>query len=61
MNIKKRLALTGIILTTLAGIISGFDMIGETATTAKILIVFFSGFGGGVSLMQFIQKRKPNF
>ena len=58
MNRKKSLTLVGIILTLIAGLVSGLDMIGEKATLARILIVFFSGMGGGVGLMKFIRSKK---
>lgn len=58
MSLKKRIALIGIIFSIIAGLISGIDMIGETATTPKILIVFFSGMAGGASLVSFIRKKK---
>jgi len=58
MNIKKRIALIGIILSTVAGLISGIDMIGETATLANVLIVFFAGVTGGASLVSFIRQNR---
>lgn len=57
---KERMALIGIICSIIAGLISGFTMIGETATTAKVLIVFFSGTAGGASLVSFIRQNKKN-
>ena len=58
MNSKERMALIGIICSITAGLISGFTMIGETATTANVLIVFFSGMAGGASMVSFIRQKK---
>lgn len=58
MTFKKRISLIGVILSTLAGLIAGIDMIGENATTANVLIVFFGGMTGGASLVSFIRSNK---
>jgi hypothetical protein len=48
----------GIIVSILAGIASGMTMIGSEARIPHILIIFFSGFGGGASLVAFIKKNQ---
>ena len=58
MTIKKRIALIGIIISIVAGLVAGIDMIGETASTANVLIVFFSGMTGGASLTSYIRNKK---
>jgi hypothetical protein len=58
MNKNKRIALVSIILTLLAGLISGFNMIGKVASLAQVLIIFFSGFGGGASLVHLIRHKE---
>ncbi len=58
MTRKQRIALVGIIVSILAGIASGMSMIGSEARIPHVLIVFFSGFGGGASLAAFIKKHQ---
>ena len=58
MILKERITLIGIICSIIAGLISGITMIGETATIANVLIVFFSGMAGGASLVSFIRLKK---
>jgi len=58
MTFKERIALIGIICSIIAGLFSGIIMIGETASIANILIVFFSGVAGGASLVSFIKQKK---
>jgi hypothetical protein len=57
VGIKKRIALIGIIVSILAGFVSGLNIIGEKAGLASVLIIFFSGFGGGASLVAFLIKN----
>ena len=56
MVIKKRLALIGIIASIFAGFVAGLDIIGGKAGLASIIAIYFSGFGGGASLVAFIKK-----
>ncbi len=58
MKLKKRVALIGIIISIVAGLISGIDVIGEIAKTPNVLIIFFSGMAGGASLVSYISKTK---
>ena len=58
MNLKKRIPLIGIIISIVAGLISGIGMIGEIASVPNVMIVFFSGMAGGASLVSFINKVK---
>jgi hypothetical protein len=55
---KKRIALVGILLTLLAGLISGINIIGKVASPAQVLIIFFSGVGGGASLVHLIMHKE---
>lgn len=48
----------GLIASILAGIASGMSLVGSEARIPHILIVFFSGFGGGASLVAFIKKNQ---
>lgn len=58
MPTKKRIALIGILVSIVAGLVSGIDIIGETARTANVLVIFFSGMTGGASLVSFLRKNK---
>ena len=58
MPIRKRLSLIGIIMSLIAGLVAGIDMIGETATTPNVLIVFFTGVAGGASLVSYFRGNK---
>jgi hypothetical protein len=55
---KRRIALVGVIVSIFAGIVSGMSMIGSEAKIPHILIVFFSGFAGGASLVAVIKKHQ---
>jgi hypothetical protein len=54
----QKLAAVGLSATGMAGVLSGVAMIGSMVTLAKVLTLFFTGMGCGVSLVALIRNRK---
>ncbi len=58
MTRNERWALASMILIAMAGIISGYTLLGKVATAAPLLTLFFAGVATGASLSLFLQKRR---
>ena len=57
MKGRRRIALAGLVICIAAGLISAVDVIGSEARLVHVLTIFFSGFGGGASLVAFLKKK----
>jgi hypothetical protein len=51
MTLKQRIALIGIVLGLVAGAVSASLLVGRQARLADVLVVFFSGFVAGASIV----------
>jgi hypothetical protein len=57
MTRRRKISLGGLILCIVAGFFSSVYVIGSEARLVQVLTIFFSGFGGGASLVAFIKKK----
>jgi hypothetical protein len=57
MNTTQKVKLGVLIIAIVAGIISSLSVIGRNARLVDVIILFASGFGGGVSLVSFLRKN----
>ena len=56
MRGRQKIALAGLLICIAAGLISMINVIGGEARFVHVLAIFFTGFGGGASLVAFIKK-----
>jgi crotonobetainyl-CoA:carnitine CoA-transferase CaiB-like acyl-CoA transferase len=57
MTTRERLGIAGIILGGAAGIMSGVNSVGETASLPNVLSLFFGGMAAGAGLVAALRKR----
>jgi hypothetical protein len=60
MTLKRRLALAAALLAVLVAVISSVSLVGREARLVDVIVLFFSGFGGGASIVASIRPaRQP--
>lgn len=57
MKRRRRIALTGLVICVASGLLSAMTCIGSEARLVHVLTIFFSGFGGGASLVALVKKK----
>lgn len=57
MTRNKKISMVATVLVLIAGFMGALDLVGKTATPAKIIAVYFGGIGAGVGLMAAIRYQ----
>lgn len=61
MTLKRKLALIATIISVAVAAVTSLSLVGREARLVDVVILFFSGFGGGASLLATIRRaREPN-
>ncbi len=58
MTVRERLAPVGVVLGVVAGLLSGYAMVGQPAKLPGVLTLFFSGVASGASFASLRFKRR---
>ena len=58
MDRKKKLALSGVVLSIVVALSKGSATIGKTANLIDVLIIFFAGIGVGAFIKMIIDRQK---
>jgi len=58
MRWRERMAPVGVVLGMVAGLVSGYAMVGQPAKLPGVLTVFFAGVASGASLVALRYKRR---
>jgi len=58
MTYKRKFAPTMVAVAILAAFVAGISVIGREARLVDVIILFFSGFGGGASLVATVRPRR---
>lgn len=60
MTLNRKLALIATIISVIIAAVTSLSLVGREARLVDVVILFFSGFGGGASLLATIRgKREP--